>query len=60
MMPNIAPCGSLTIAKRPPGKSCGGTISRAPARVKHRIVRGLHPVHEAKRIEDLDVIALLV
>ena len=29
--PNEAPCGSVRIAKRPPGKSIGETSSRAPA-----------------------------
>jgi len=33
MRPKTAPCGSLTIAKRPPGKSCGAIISRPPAAV---------------------------
>ena len=28
--PKLAPSGSLTIAKRPPGKSCGASSSRAP------------------------------
>lgn len=29
--PKVAPCGSVMIAKRPPGKSPGAIISRAPA-----------------------------
>ena len=29
--PKTAPCGSLTMAKRPPGKPAGAIISRAPA-----------------------------
>ena len=29
-IPNTAPCGSLRMAKRPPGKSTGETISLAP------------------------------
>ena len=31
--PTLAPCGSLTIANRPPGKSCGPCSSRAPASI---------------------------
>src|SRR5690348_1044582 len=31
MSPNAAPCGSDTIENRPPGKSAGGSISRAPS-----------------------------
>ena len=30
MSPKVAPCGSATIAKRPPGKSCGASISWPP------------------------------